>query len=97
MSRRSVSISAPKRISRHHPRTWPDEGKGDHRHLQSELPELLAVSDRILVMRDGVTERVLDRARDRGAGACRTSRRSAGGGREIADAEEMLQRIVQGV
>jgi ribose transport system ATP-binding protein len=80
-------------------RRLADEGKGII-VISSELPELLAVSDRILVMRQGRVEQELDRREieDRAA-ATQQSVRLAGSTRaeeEIMGADKILEQIVQG-
>lgn len=57
--------------------------------ISSEFPELLAVSDRIVVLRDGVVYRTLDRAELEALGTGEDDAR-------IGVAEEVLNRIVQG-
>jgi ribose transport system ATP-binding protein len=42
-------------------RAFADAGNGVIL-ISSELPELLAVSDRVVILRDGAIERVIDRA-----------------------------------
>ena len=69
-------------------RKLADSGKGIIM-ISSELPELLAVSDRILVLRGGTVYRVLDRAD-------LDSHMAAGDEARIGVAEEILNRIVQG-
>jgi ribose transport system ATP-binding protein len=77
-------------------RKLADEGKGII-VISSELPELLAVSDRILVMRDGVSERVLNRWEIEEQVRAGHSQGQHAAAEEVAGAEEVLQRIVQGV
>lgn len=57
--------------------------------ISSEFPELLAVSDRILVLRDGVVFRTLDQSELEGQTAANDDIR-------IGAAEEILTRVVQG-
>lgn len=77
-------------------RSLADEGKGII-VISSELPELLAVSDRILFMRDGMSEQVLDRWEiEEQVRAIRPGEEQAATV-EVASAEEIVQRIVQGV
>jgi ribose transport system substrate-binding protein len=69
-------------------RELADSGKGII-VISSEFPELLAVSDRILVLRNGTVHRMLDRAE--------LEKQSAGDDEvRIGVAEEVLNRIVQG-
>jgi len=75
-------------------RALADRGKGII-VISSELPELLAVSDKILVMREGVSEQLLDRKEleERVAGREAPGTKAS---EEIATAEKVLQQIVQG-
>ncbi len=75
-------------------RALADGGKGII-VISSELPELLAVSDKILVMRDGVAEQLLDRKELEEQVVGREAPRAAAA-EEIATAEKVLQQIVQG-
>ena len=68
-------------------RNLADSGKGII-VISSELPELLAVSDRIIVLRAGTVYRVLDRAD--------IDSHMAEGQAQIGVAEEILHRIIQG-
>lgn len=69
-------------------RNLADSGKGII-VISSELPELLAVSDRIIVLRGGIVYRVLDRADI-------DSHMAEGDQVRIGVAEEILHRIIQG-
>ncbi len=75
-------------------RALADDGKGII-VISSELPELLAVSDKILVMRDGVSEQLLDRKQLEEQVVGREAP-GAEASEEIATAEKVLQQIVQG-
>jgi ribose transport system ATP-binding protein len=77
-------------------RELADEGKGII-VISSELPELLAVSDRILVMRDGVSDRALNRREIEEQVRTGHPQGQHAAAEEVAGAEEVLQRIVQGV